>query len=42
MIVVAKYSFNGGAEAVTSKYPHLLEEIETALSLVNADTKYRF
>jgi hypothetical protein len=37
LIIVAKYSFNGGEEAVTKKYPHLLAEIEAALALVNAE-----
>lgn len=37
MIVAARYSFNGGAEAVSLKYPHLLSEVEAALSSVNAE-----
>lgn len=37
MIIAAKYSFNGGAEAVADKYPHLLEELTSALAAVNAE-----
>ena len=37
MIVAAKYSFNGGAEAVAEKYPDLLEELVQALAGVDAE-----
>ena len=37
MIVAAKYSFNGGAEVVGEKYPHLLEELTQALASVDAE-----
>ncbi len=37
MIIAARYSFNGGAEAVSDKYPHLLVEIEAAIVSVNAE-----
>lgn len=37
MIIAAKYSFNGGAEVVANKYPHLLEELTQALASVNAE-----
>jgi hypothetical protein len=37
MIVAARYSFNGGAEAVSIKYPHLLSEVEAAISSVNSE-----
>lgn len=37
MIIAARYSFNKGAEAVTEKYPHLLSEIEAAISTVDAE-----
>lgn len=36
MIVAAQYSFNGGAEAVTARYPDLLKEIEGVIGLVRA------
>jgi hypothetical protein len=38
MIVAARYSFNGGAEAVAEKYPHLLREVEEVIRGVNAET----
>ncbi len=37
MIIAARYSFNGGREAVETKYPHLLAEIEAALTSVDAE-----
>ncbi len=37
MIVAARYSFNGGAEVVAQKYPHLLKEIELVIADVNAE-----
>lgn len=37
MIIAARYSFNGGAEAVSNKYPHLLHEIESVILSVNAE-----
>lgn len=37
MIVAARYSFNGGQEAVAAKYPHLLAEIEAAIASVDAE-----
>ncbi len=37
MIVAARYSFNGGAEAVAAKYPHLLAELEAAIAAVDAE-----
>ncbi len=37
MIIAARYSFNGGAETVAEKYPHLLTEIEAAIASVNAE-----
>jgi hypothetical protein len=40
MIIAARYSFNGGAEAVNQKYPHLLAEVEAAIFSVN-DEKHR-
>lgn len=36
MIIAARYSFNGGREAVEAKYPYLLSEIEAALTSVDA------
>lgn len=37
MIIAARYSFNGGAEAVAERYPHLLREIEVAIRNIDAD-----
>lgn len=37
MIIAARYSFNKGTEVVMEKYPHLLTEIEAAVSQVNAE-----
>ncbi len=37
MIIAARYSFNGGAEAVTQRYPHLLTEVEAAIASVEAE-----
>lgn len=37
MIIAARYSFNGGAEVVKEKYPHLLSEVEAAILSVNAE-----
>ncbi len=37
MIIAARYSFNGGAEAVAANYPHLLTEIESAIVSVDAE-----
>ena len=37
MIIAARYSFNGGAEAVTARYPHLLAEVEAAIIAVDAE-----
>lgn len=37
MIIAAKYSFNNGEEVVNEKYPHLLQELTEAISLVNAE-----
>jgi hypothetical protein len=37
LIIAARYSFNGGAEAVAAKYPHLLKEIEACIHAIDAD-----
>ncbi|GAK53557.1 restriction endonuclease BglII [Candidatus Moduliflexus flocculans] len=37
MIIAGKYSFNHGEEKILLKYPHLLQEIETIISCVEAD-----
>lgn len=37
MRVVASYSFNGGEDAVKSKYPDLLRQVLDAVAAVNAD-----
>lgn len=37
MRIAGVFSFNGGAEAVQRKYPHLLSDIENAISMVNAE-----
>ena len=37
MIIAARYSFNGGAEAVAAKYPLLLAEVEAAILTVDAE-----
>lgn len=37
MIIAARYSFNGGEEAVASQYPHLLAEVEAAIIAVDAE-----
>ena len=37
MIIAARYSFNGGAEVVKTKYPHLLAEVEAAIAAVSAE-----
>lgn len=37
MNIVGRYSFNQGEEYIKEKYPHLLEEIETIISQVDAD-----
>lgn len=37
MIIAARYSFNGGAEAIAERYPHLLREVEAAIRNINAD-----
>lgn len=37
LIIAARYSFNGGAEAVREQYPHLLDEVEAAIASVNAE-----
>lgn len=37
MIIAARYSFNGGKGAVENKYPHLLAEVEAAISSVDAE-----
>ena len=37
MRVVAKYSFNGGLEVVSKRYPHLFTEIETVINSVRAE-----
>jgi len=37
LIIAAKYSFNGGAEFVADKHPHLLEELTAALASVDAE-----
>lgn len=36
MKIAATYSFNGGKEAVTERYPHLLVEVNAAIKAVNA------
>lgn len=36
MRIVARYSFNGGLEAVTSRYPGLLAEVTKAIGLVDS------
>ncbi len=38
MKVAAVYSFNGGQEAVTKKYPHLLPEVNAAIKGIDAST----
>jgi hypothetical protein len=40
MKIAARYSFNGGAEAVNEKYPHLLAEVEAAIAEIDA-SKHR-
>jgi hypothetical protein len=35
--IVARYSFNGGQEAVDKKYPHLLKEVEAVIASINAE-----
>lgn len=37
MIVAGRFSFNNGEDAVNSKYPHLLEEIEEAIGGIDAE-----
>ena len=37
MRIVAQYSFNGGREAVTERYPHLLPEVNAAIKTVDAE-----
>ena len=37
MIIAARYSFNGGAAVVKKKFPHLLREVERAISEVDAE-----
>jgi hypothetical protein len=37
LIIAARYSFNGGKEAVNAKYPHLLEELEATIAGVDAE-----
>lgn len=37
MIIAGKYSFNGGEETVSEEYPELLEEIETVISIIDAE-----
>ncbi|HOA71626.1 MAG TPA: BglII/BstYI family type II restriction endonuclease [Bacillota bacterium] len=37
MYIAGIYSFNKGEEAVKSKYPHLLKEIELVIEAVNAE-----
>lgn len=37
MMVAGRFSFNGGEEAVRTKYPHLLDEIEKAIVSIDAD-----
>ena len=36
MIIGGQYSFNGGEETVSQKYPRLLDEIKSAISAVDA------
>jgi hypothetical protein len=36
MKVVARYSFNNGEKLITAKYPHLVEEIENAITSIDA------
>lgn len=36
MRIVAKYSFNNGEQTVNSKYPHLLTEVLTVISQIDA------
>ena len=36
MVIAGRYSFNGGAEAVSEKYPDLLQEIEAVITGVDA------
>src|SRR6266496_2428276 len=38
MIIAGLYSFNGGKEYIDEHYPHLLTEIETVISAVDAST----
>ncbi len=37
MVIAARYSFHGGMEAVSAKYPHLLAEIEAAIASIDAE-----
>jgi hypothetical protein len=36
VVIAGRYSFNGGAEAVSEKYPDLLQEIEAVITGVDA------
>lgn len=38
MTIAARYSFNGGLEAVAQQYPDLLAEVEAAVANVDAET----
>lgn len=38
MIIAGKYSFNDGEAAINKKYPHLLEEIQTVISKIDASS----
>jgi hypothetical protein len=38
MIIAGRFSFNGGAEAVQEKYPHLLAELEEAIMGIDAES----
>jgi len=37
LIIAARYSFNKGEEVVKEKYPHLLAEVEAAITSVDAE-----
>lgn len=37
MLIVGKYSFNGGEKFIKMKFPHLLDEIESTITGINAE-----
>lgn len=40
MFIAGRYSFNGGEEFIQKNFPHLLQEIETVIGIVDA-SKYK-